>query len=171
MNFWIITLNVEVAINDKKTMKIIAYEMKYVNDRVEKSDIVCIPFEVEFFQGYMRIYNECFYEMRKALDIQPYNFLNEYNQIVEKVKDIYLLLNQGEIIGSVACYGNEIDDLIVNKKFQHKGYGKQLLLWGMQHIRAKSNEPITLHVAEWNNDAFMLYKKVGFEIANVEKIR
>ena len=84
---------------------------------------------------------------------------------------IYLLLNQGEIIGSVACYGNEIDDLIVNKKFQHKGYGKQLLLWGMQHIRAKSNEPITLHVAEWNNDAFMLYKEVGFEIANVEKIR
>ena len=97
--------------------------------------------------------------------------MNEYNQIVEKVKDIYLLINQGETIGSIACYGNEIDDLIVNKKFQHKGYGKQILLWGMQHIRAKSNEPITLHVAEWNNDALMLYKKVGFEVANVEKIR
>ena len=145
--------------------------MKYVNDSVEKSNIVCIPFKEEFFQEYMRIYNDCFYEMRKALDIQPYNFLNEYNQIVEKVKDIYLLINQGETIGSVACYGNEIDDLIVNKKFQHKGYGKQILLWGMQHIRAKSNEPITLHVAEWNNDALMLYKKVGFEVANVEKIR
>lgn len=105
-------------------MEIIAYEMKYVDNSVEKSDIVCIPFEVEFFQEYMRIYNECFYEMRKALDIQSYNFLNEYNQILEKVKDIYLLLKQGEIIGSVACYGNEIDDLIVNKKFQHKGHGK-----------------------------------------------
>ena len=46
-------------------MEIIAYEMKYVNDNVEKSDIVCIPFEVEYFQEYMRIYNECFYEMRK----------------------------------------------------------------------------------------------------------
>ncbi|MBR2950894.1 MAG: GNAT family N-acetyltransferase [Lachnospiraceae bacterium] len=79
----------------------------------------------------MRIYNECFYEMRKALDIQPYNFLNEYKQIIEKVKDIYLLIHQGEIIGLIACYGNEIDDLIVNKKFQHKGYGKQILLWGM----------------------------------------
>lgn len=151
-------------------MEIIAYEMKYVDNSVEKSDIVCIPFEVEFFQEYMRIYNECFYEMRKALDIQPYNFLNEYNQILEKVKDIYLLLKQGEIIGSVACYGNEIDDLIVNKKFQHKGHGKQLLLWGMQHIRTKNKEPITLHVAEWNNDAIVLYKKVGFEITNIEKI-
>lgn len=152
-------------------MEIIAYEMKYVNDSVEKSGIICIPFREEFFQEYMGIYNECFFEMRKALDIQPYNFLNEYNQIVEKVKDIYLLINQGEIIGSIACYGNEIDDLIVNKKFQHKGYGKRLLLWGMQHIREKSNEPITLHVAKWNNDALMLYKKVGFEIANVEKVR
>ena len=152
-------------------MEIIAYEMQYVNDSVEKSDIVCIPFEMEFFEDYMRIYNECFYEMRKSLDIQPYNFLNDYKQIVDKFKDIYLLINQGEIIGSIACYGNEIDDLIVNKKFQHKGYGKQLLLWGMQHIREKSEEPITLHVAEWNNSALMLYQKVGFEIANVEKVR
>ena len=98
-------------------------------------------------------------------------FLNDYKQIVDKVKDIYLLINQGEIIGSIACYGNEIDDLIVNKKFQHKGYGKQLLLWGMQYIREKSNEPITLHVAKWNNDALMLYKKVEFEIANIERVR
>ena len=152
-------------------MEIIADEMKYVNDSVKESDIVWIPFDVEFFQEYMRIYNECFYEMRKSLDIQPYNFLNDYKQIVDKVKDIHLLRNQGEIIGSIACYGNEIDDLIVNKKFQHKGYGKQILLWGMQCIREKSEEPITLHVAKWNNDALMLYQKVGFEIANVEKVR
>ena len=152
-------------------MEIIAYEMKYADDGIEKSDITCIPFETEFFQEYMRIYNECFYQMRKALDIQPYNFLDSYQQIADKVKDIYLLIEQGEIIGSVACYGNEIDDLIVNKTFQHRGYGKQLLLWAMQHIRERSNEPITLHVAEWNNDALMLYKKIGFEVANVERVR
>ena len=152
-------------------MEIFAYEMKYYNDSIEKSDIVPISFEAEFFREYMRIYNECFYEMRKALDVKPYNFLKEYNQIADKVKDIYLLVKHGEIIGSIACYGNEIDDLIVNKKFQHKGYGKQLLLWGMQHIREKSNAPITLHVAKWNKNAIMLYKKAGFEIANVEKVR
>ena len=151
-------------------MEIIAYEMKYVNDSVEKSNIVCIPFEMEFFEEYMKIYNECFFEMRKALDIQPYNFMNEYKQIAEKVNDIFLLVDKGEIIGSIACYGNEIDDLIVNTRFQHQGYGKQLLLWGMQHIREKGDEPITLHVAEWNNNALMLYKKVGFEIANVAKV-
>ena len=146
-------------------MEIIAYEMKHANASIEKSNIVCISFEASFFQEYMRIYNECFYEMRKALDIQPYHFLHDYKQIADKVQDIYLLVDQGEIIGSVACYGNEIDDLIVNHQFQHKGYGKQLLLWAMQHIRERSNDPITLHVAEWNHDALMLYKSVGFEIA------
>ena len=138
--------------------------MQYGNAHVPPSGIACIPFEEVFFQEYMRIYNECFYEMRKALDIQPYNFLNAYEQIADKIQDIYLLAEQGEIIGSVACYGNEIDDLIVNPKFRSKGYGKQLLLWAMQHMRERNNDPITLHVAEWNHDALMLYKKVGFEV-------
>ena len=147
-----------------KAMEIIAYEMQYGNAHVPKSGIACIPFEAAFFQEYKRIYNECFYEMRKALDIQPYHFLNAYVQITEKAKDIYLLIDQGEIIGSVACCGNEIDDLIVNPKYQYKGYGKQILLWAMWHIRERSNDPITLHVAEWNHDALMLYKKVGFKV-------
>lgn len=82
-----------------------------------------------------------------------------------------MLVGKEEMIGSVACYGNEIDDLIVNKKFQNKGYGKQLLLWGMNHIRQKSDEPILLHVAKWNEKALMLYEKVGFAITNIEKVR
>lgn len=73
-----------------------------------------------------------------------------------------MLVNKGEMIGSVACYGDEIDDLIVNKKFQNRGYGKQLLLWGMNHIRQKSNEPILLHVAKWNEKTLMLYENVEY---------
>ena len=152
-------------------MEIIAYEMKYEKDPIEKSDIKCIPFSQKYFQQYMKIYNACFYEMRKALDIEPYNFLSDYKQISEKSRDIFLLVSKEEMIGSVACYGNEIDDLIVNKKFQNKGYGKQLLLWGMNHIRQKSNEPILLHVAKWNEKALMLYEKVGFAIINTERVR
>lgn len=152
-------------------MKIIAYEMKYVKDDIEKNNILCIPFEQEYFQQYMKIYNACFYEMRKSLDIEPYNFLSDYKQISEKSKDIFLLIGEEEIIGSVACYGNEIDDLIVNKKFQNKGYGKQLLLWGMNYIRQISNGPILLHVAKWNEKALRLYEKVGFDVTNIEIVR
>ena len=152
-------------------LEIIAYEMKFAKTMKEFSEISCMPFEVHYFEEYKRIYNECFYDMRKALEIEPYNFLDNYEQIKEKVYNIYLLVDNEEIIGSVACYGNEIDDLIVNKRFQQKGYGKQLLLWAMECIRKRSDEPITLHVAEWNENALGLYKKVGFEVVNVEKVR
>lgn len=152
-------------------MDVLAYEMKYNKESVARTDINCIPFTEYYFQEYMKIYNECFYEMRKALDIVPYNFLSNFEQIAGRVKDIYLLVCDESIIGSVACYGNEIDDLIVNPKYQKKGYGKQLLLWGMRYIRQKSNGPITLHVAEWNECALMLYRKMGFEITSIERIR
>ena len=152
-------------------MEIIAYEMKLNESKVDAPNILCIPFQKQYFDRYKRIYNECFYEMRKALDIEPYNFLHDYEQIVDKVEDIYLLVDKEVIIGSVACYGNEIDDLIVNQKYQRQGYGKQLLLWAIQYIRERNEEPITLHVAAWNQKAIMIYEKCGFEIVKAEKVR
>ena len=152
-------------------MEVIAYEMNYDKASVEQSAVTCIPFEMQYFEQYKSIYNECFYDMRKALEIEPYNFLNDFGQIREKADDIYLLMKDSEIIGSVACYGNEIDDLIINKKYQKRGYGKQLLLWGMQQIRKKNADPITLHVAEWNRNALRLYNKVGFEVIHCERVR
>lgn len=152
-------------------MEVIVYEMRYIETDIEKTNIECIPFNVIYFDEYKKIYNECFYNMRKSLDIKPYNYLSDFDQIADKMKDIYLLMENEEIIGSVACYGNEIDDLIVNARFQNQSYGRQLLLWGMQYIRNENSEPIILHVAEWNKKAIRLYKKIGFEIVHTEKIR
>ena len=152
-------------------IEIIAYEMQLNKSITDVPDISCIPFQKPYFEEYKRIYNKCFYDMRKALDIEPYHFLRDDEQIVDKLGDIYLLVDKEEIIGSVACYGNEIDDLIVNQKFQRQGYGKQLLLWAIQHIRERNGEPITLHVADWNQGAIVLYEKCGFEIVKAEKVR
>ncbi len=49
----------------------------------------------------------------------PYNFYSDFEQIKDKIKDIFLLLQDEIIVGSVACYGKEIDDLVVNKKYQN----------------------------------------------------
>ena len=73
-------------------MEIIAYEMRFQKDIIEQSNISCVSFEEKYFSTYMHIYNECFFEMRKTLNIEPYNFLNDYEQIKEKSKDIYLLV-------------------------------------------------------------------------------
>ena len=132
--------------------------------------IECIRFDESFFEEYKRIYNECFYEMRNSLDIRPFNFLSDYAQIQDKSEFIFLLIDDGILVGSVACYGNEVDDLFVNKKYQGRGIGRQLLLWGMRYIRSKNAFPIHLHVAEWNKTAIGLYESVGFEITRTEII-
>ena len=148
-----------------------AYEMYYDKQDSEEPTICCVPFVEEYFEEYKSVYNECFYEMRKTLDIEPYNWYSTYSQMEGKVENIFLLLENRQIVGSVACYGNEIDDLIVKKSCQKKGYGKQLLLWAINHIRQYSGEEITLHVAEWNKSALKLYQDAGFLIGKKEKVR
>ena len=151
--------------------EIIAYEMLYNKAFEYQNDIICVPFQKKYWNEYMSIYNECFYKMRKALEVEPINFYYEYSQIKDKIKDIFLYFQNGGIIGAVSCYENELDDLIVEKSFQGQGIGQKLLLWGINHIKEQGYEEIILHVAEWNQNAVKLYLKNGFSIVKRERVR
>ncbi len=151
--------------------EIIAYEMLYNKALKYQNDIICVPFQKEYWNEYMKIYNECFYKMRKALEVEPINFYYDYSQIKDKMNDIFLFLQNGVIIGAVSCYENEINDLIVEQSFQGQGIGQKLLLWGMNHIKEQGYEEIILHVAEWNQNAVKLYLKNGFSIRKRERVR
>lgn len=151
--------------------EIIAYEMSFCRKEYEKVNIECIPFQKKFWNEYMKIYNECFYEMRKDLEIEPFHFYSDYSQMQDKADNTFLYVQNGKIVGAVSCYGNEIDDLIVNKDFQRNGWGKQLLLWGIDYMKKSGYEEIVLHVAEWNKRAIELYLKTGFVIRKKEKVR
>ena len=151
--------------------EIIAYEMSFKEILKYSADMFCVPFQEKYWNEYMQIYNECFYEMRKALEIEPINFYSGYSQMKDKISDTFLYLQNGVIIGAVSCYGNELDDLIVKKSLQGQGLGQKLLLWGMNHIKERGYDEIILHVAEWNQNAVKLYLKIGFIIKKKEKVR
>ena len=151
--------------------EIIAYEMFFDKTLEYKNDIICVPFQEKYWNEYKKIYNECFFKMRKELEVEPINFYSGYSQIKDKINDIFLYFQNEVIAGAVSCYGNELDDLIVNKPFQGQGLGQKLLLWGMNHIKEQGYEEIVLHVAEWNQNAVKLYLKNGFIIVNREKVR
>ena len=151
--------------------EIVAYEMVFDKTLEYQNDIICVPFQEKYWDEYMKIYNECFYKMRKELEIEPVNFYYDYAQIKDKINDIFLYLRNEVIIGAVSCYRNELDDLIVEKSFQGQGIGQKLLLWGMNHIKKQGYEKIVLHVAEWNQNAVNLYLKNGFSIKKKEKVR
>lgn len=152
-------------------VEIIAYEMQFSGKVVNETDIKLELFRDEFYPEYEKVYNECFIEMRKTLCVKPYNFYSALEQLDDNRKNLYVLWNNNTVIGSVACYGNEIDDLIVNKNFQNKGVGRQLLFWAIKQIRNNNDEPIVLHVAEWNEKALKLYLNSGFKITKIEKVR
>lgn len=147
-----------------------AYEMQYIGKDPIIEEVPITPFCEKYYPQYQCIYNECFYEMREALDVKPYNFYSDIEQIRGRMPNIFMLMHNEMIIGSVGCYGTEIDDLIVNKQFQNRGYGKTLLLWAIHHIRTYTDEPITIHVAEWNQNALKLYMRYGFVVTKKEKV-
>lgn len=146
------------------------FEMIYTDPKIQPSGIECGPFEEKFLQAYKEAYNAAFRPMREALDRKPYDWYSDDAAILEKQKDIYLLTNGDTLIGSVACYGNEIDDLFVASASRGKGYGKKLLLWGMNHIREQGHEEIVLRVAEWNGAAVKMYLDAGFTIRTTVSI-
>jgi ribosomal protein S18 acetylase RimI-like enzyme len=144
-----------------------AFEMEYVRPVDEKSAVSLVPYSSEYREQYKKIYNACYHEMREALDIKPYDFIQDDSFFDEGMDKVYLLLDNGVIIGSVALLDDELDDLIVNPEYQGKGYGKQILLWALENINL---DRIVLHVAEWNQRAINLYKKTGFEITETIEI-
>ena len=84
----------------------------------------------EYQEEYKRIYNQCYHEMRKELDIKPFDFIQDESFFESGMDKVFLLLCDGKIIGSVALKGDEIDDLIllllsdnlINKKLNNWEY-------------------------------------------------
>lgn len=144
-----------------------AYEMTYINPVDERSTVSLVPYTPRYQEQYKLMYNACYHEMREALGIKPYDFIRDDSFFEQGMDKVYLLIKDDELIGSVALKGEEIDDLLVDKKHQGKGYGKQILLWAIENI---DSGKIILHVAQWNEKATALYKKTGFEITKVLEI-
>ncbi len=145
----------------------LAYEMKYTNPVTEQASVSLVPYSAGYQEAYKKMYNACYHEMREALDIKPYDFIQDDSFFDEGMDAVYLLLDEEHLIGSVALKGEELDDLIVAPEYQGQGYGKQILLWALEQMHG---EQILLHVAEWNERAVRLYKKCGFEITETINI-
>lgn len=79
--------------------EIIAYEMLFKGVLKGNNDFSCIPFQRKYWDEYMGIYNECFYEMRKDLEIEPVNFYSDYSQMQDKACGTFLYLHNGAIAG------------------------------------------------------------------------
>lgn len=141
--------------------------MRYSTPIDVKVDISLVKYSSEYKDKYRRLYNDCYHEMREALGIQPFDFIQDDSFFESGMETVYLLIKNGELIGSVNLKGTEIDDLLVNKRYQGQGYGKKLLHWAISNI--STSQPV-LHVSGWNKRALNLYRETGFEVINTIEI-
>lgn len=148
------------------TLDIIAHTMKY-NGTIKRSLLTLRNYMDSDNEKYKEIYNDCFSEMRIALGLSP-KCCDSREILLDKCKQVYIYEKDGVFIGAISIYENEIDDLIVAKEFQRKGYGNELLNFAISNMQRNKISLILLHVADWNQGAIKLYEKNNFEIIKTE---
>lgn len=149
---------------NKQIVKFNMYEMEYRGDTVE-SELPFITFEEKYYEQYKHLIDSCYYEMRKALNIQPYEkYCDSLEKVMEQKKNIFLFLEDDEIICTVSCLENEIESVAVNLKYQRQGYGRKLMNFAINHMQKRGDSYIKLTVTKWNKNAIALYEKLGFKI-------
>ncbi len=83
----------------------------------------------------------------------------------------YVLMEQEEIIGFVSSIfdGNllEILNLVIDKKYQSKGYGTRLLKEVFVELMSKGLKRVILEVRESNTKAKALYSSLGFKTISI----
>lgn len=150
-------------------MQVIAHKMEYKGGPM-MSDLRLRQYSDSDYRKYRRVYEECFHDMRAALQRFPVDICPSREKLEQEKDHIYILEVDGNLIGSVAVYGNEIDDLIVAKNFQRQGHGEALLQFAVSFLQRNCIDPIILHVADWNQGAIKMYLKNGFSIIGTEVV-
>jgi len=133
------------------------YEMEYIGDRVE-SDLSLVSFEEKYYEQYANLMDDCFYDMRKALNIRPYEKHSySLDEPTELKENTFLHFEDGEIVGAVTCSETDIRNVAVSPKHQQKGYGRKDTEFAINYMQNRDDTIIKLTATRWNKNAIALY--------------
>lgn len=151
---------------DSFTVKFDVYEMKY-KGALRDSNFPVIALDKKYYKRYKELINDCYYEMREALNIQPYKaYCPSLEELMEEKDSIFLHIYKDEIICTVSCEDNEVTNVAVNLKYQNRGYGRKILDFAISYLQKKGHSTIRLTALKWNKKAISLYESAGFKITN-----
>lgn len=142
------------------------YEMIYQGGAVQ-ADTIFVPYEEIYYERYKELINSCYFPMRKALNIRPYDrYCDTAEELAAQKENVFLLFDDEEIVATVTCLGSYIENVAVNPKYQGKGYGRQAVVFALGLMQERGVFPIKLTVTEWNARAISLYRSLGFVVAS-----
>jgi len=112
-------------------------------------------------------------DKRTAEDLQSPRFLRHHAP-----EDILLLFDSGNAVTGICSLKSEgrrdqnddpldlLDAPGVIKEYRDRGYQRQLVLAGIQHLRRRGRRPVTLEFWGEDKDALEIYHALGFEMTN-----
>lgn len=149
---------------------VFVHTMEYRGGNVQSEDAL-LPYNDAWYEAYRAIYNEGFRPLRTALGIEPIDSCPTREALLAGKTGIYLLVEDGALLGMVSLRGNMIDDLVVAQTHRKKGLGGRLLRFAVAQLQQMNGSPITLEVAAWNTAARKLYEKQGFAVVSTKRVR
>ena len=123
--------------------------------------------------AFIRLFNDAFRDHATPLQIDPAMADAPLDQLPWKEEDLQVADQGGELVGfslteprrlpegGVESHG-DIGMIGVRPDLQGRGLGRQLLRWGVQHLRGLGVETVTLSVNGRNPRALGLYESEGF---------
>ena len=149
------------------------HEMEYGGGEVQGVAFpTMLPLRSENFEEYKKLANDCFYKMRKELDIRPYDgHCFSLAPFEELSLNTYLLLEGSAIIAAVSITDTHIENVFVRPDRQGRGLGRMMTSFALAYMQARDAQNIKLTVAKWNKAAIGLYESMGFKITKTSLIK
>jgi ribosomal protein S18 acetylase RimI-like enzyme len=123
-----------------------------------------VAYEDKYFDQYVKVVQEAYYEIHKSNDLKPYlataESVGKYQ--LNNKEQVYLALENDRIIASVTIGEGTIDNLMVPSEYQGQGYGRKALQFAMNKLFDQGFEEIRICYMEGNDSAEKLYESLGF---------
>jgi len=140
-------------------------ELLYSGANFPDVDLNLIKYEDTYFEQYVKVVQESYYELQKANDLKPHITTKD---IVLKYKlnnkeNVFIALENEQLVASVTIGKGTIDNLMVSPDFQGKGYGKQALRFGVNELLKQGYNEVRICYMEGNTSAEKIYFSLGFK--------
>ncbi|MFP3951132.1 MAG: GNAT family N-acetyltransferase [Candidatus Bathyarchaeia archaeon] len=96
------------------------------------------------------------------------NISDDFLDVWYKMESLYIAYQEEEPVGILDVNNKEgiIGNIGVSPSFRGKGYGKQIMLFGMKNLQEGGNKQARLRVHIDNEPAISLYEGLGFNITD-----
>ena len=144
--------------------------MHHTGPELPDPQLTVRPYNDADFDTWTRVINECFYPMRKAIDVRPHVIFDAGDLATRQrlrgtTNENILFYDGDQLVGVAGIVGSEIDPIAVVESQRRKGYGRRITAYCTNRVLARGISPVNLTVTTWNTAARRMYEEAGYRLA------